>query len=168
VGDGALGPEPGFKPVPELNHAAPVLGFAAQLGGGGWNTALAVEVLYERMLVRLKEPSTVGFQLFGIGVAGSHYFERDWFLTAHLRWIGLLVSMPSVPCFWDRTNGTGGPGIGLTIGKEWFESERKGRREMDEDEGAIGLAVQGNYAHLTGSPELRYASGLVLVTFTHF
>lgn len=158
VGGGSLMPEPGFRPVPDLSHSAPVLGVALQLGVGGSDLAVAGELYHERMLVRLKEPSVVGFSLWALGLAVSYYFDRDWFLTGHLRWVHLALWRPEVPCWYDRADGSGGPGVGLTAGKEWF----------GDDANAVGLALQVNYATLRGSPELDTVSGLVLLTFTHF
>ncbi|MBN2192212.1 MAG: hypothetical protein JW751_05305 [Polyangiaceae bacterium] len=155
---GDLDPKPGFKPIYDLDHTAPVLGMAGMLGGGGRNLALAAELSYEHILRRAQDSSVAGFQLFGLGFAGSYYFDHDWFLTAHLRWVSMIVFMPDIPCFWDRIDGTGGPGLGVTTGKEWF----------GEDNGAVGLALQGNCAKLNGKPDLTYLSGLALLTFTHF
>jgi hypothetical protein len=141
-----------------LSHAAPVLGVTAQFGGGARDVAIAGELLYERMLGGLDAPSQVSFQLFGVGFGGSYYLRDDWFLTAHVRWVGLYLWMNDVPCFCDRIDATWGPGLGLTAGKEWFRGKR----------GGLGVALQVNYARLRGAPALTYASGLALFTLTRF
>ncbi|MFC1642607.1 hypothetical protein ACFL5O_07970 [Myxococcota bacterium] len=158
VWGGALAPEPGFKPIVDLSHTAPVVGLAGQLGGGAEDFALSAELLYERLLTRLRAPSTVGFDLFGIGIAASMYSDEDWLVTAHLRWILMLLWKSDIPCWHDRGDGTSGPGIGVTLGKEWHP----------QADGGIGVALQGNYAALSGNPELNYLSGLLLLTLTRF
>jgi hypothetical protein len=182
---GKLGPEPGFKPIDPLSHTAPVLGVAGQLGGGFENFALAGELLYERMLTRVLEPSRVSFSLFGVGFAASAYLRDDWFVTGHVRWLMMLLWKSEVPCWYDRGDATTGPGIGLTLGKEWYghrhrrdryygdspyggEGTRARRHDEDRGEGGIGLALQGNYASLSGNPDLDYWSGLLVLTLTHF
>lgn len=187
---GKLGPEPGFKPIDHLSHTAPVLGLAGQLGGGFENYALAGELLYETMITRVVEPSHVSFNLFGAGLTASAYFRNDWFVTAHLRYLLMVLWKAQIPCFWDRGDATAGPGIGLTFGKEWYgrryrrdryvrgqdgrgadsryREYREHEQEYEEDESGIGLALQGNYASLSGNPQLDYLSVLVLLTLTHF
>lgn len=177
---GKLGPEPGFKPIERLSHTGPVLGIAAQLGGGFENFALAGELLYERMLTRVLEPSRVSFSLFGVGLTASLYSTDDWFVTGHVRWLMMVLWKPEVPCWYSRGDATSGPGLGLTLGKEWFGHHRRDQyygeppypsarhRAYDRDEGGIGLALQGNYASLSGNPHLDYLSGLVLLSLTHF
>ncbi|HOU94158.1 MAG TPA: hypothetical protein PLU22_24070, partial [Polyangiaceae bacterium] len=155
---GSLPPKPGFKPIEDLNHTAPVLAMSGLLGGGGHDLAIAAELSFEHMLTRVKEPSRAGFKLFGLGVTGSYYFEQDWFFTAHLRWVTMIVFMPDIECFWQCIDGTSGPGLGLTVGKEWF----------GDGDGSVGIALQGNYAKLGGDPELTYGSLLALLTLTHF
>ncbi len=135
-----------------------MLALSGLLGGGGNDLAIAAELSFEHMLARVKEPSRAGFKLFGLGVTGSYYFEHDWFFTAHLRWVTMIVFMPDIECFWQCIDGTSGPGLGLTVGKEWF----------GDGDGSVGLALQGNYAKLGGDPELTYASLLGLLTLTHF
>lgn len=162
---GSLPPEPGFKPIDDLSHTAPVVGAAVQLGGGAGDLALAGELYYERMLRRVLDPSRVSFGLIGLGIAASYYLDNDWFLTGHLRWVLMTLYKAEIPCWADRLDATGGPGVGLTVGKEWFD--RKNNEDDDPDNG-LGVALQGNYAKLYGNPELRYMSGLVLLSFTHF
>ncbi len=158
VWGGDLGPKPGFKPVGDLSHTGPALSIAAQLGGGAEDYALAGELYYERLLTRLNEPSDVSFQMFGIGAALSWYSDEDWFATAHLRWLWMLLWKPEIACWYERGDGTSGPGIGLTLGKEWHNERGRG----------FGLGLQGNYVAFSGNPELDYLSGLVLVTLTAF
>jgi hypothetical protein len=178
---GKLGPEPGFKPIDRLSHTAPVLGVAGQLGGGVENFALAGELLYERMLTRVLEPSRVSFSLFGAGFTASAYLRDDWFVTGHVRWLMMLLWKSEIPCWYDRGDATSGPGIGLTLGKEWYGHRhrrdrysgdspyrREDQRESDRGDGGIGLALQGNYASLSGNPDLDYLSGLLVLTLTHF
>jgi hypothetical protein len=158
VGNGDLKVEPGFRPVEDLSHSGPVLGAYLQGGVGHSDFALAVELMYERMLTRLEEPSNVSFQSFGLGVAAAYYFDSDFHLGAQLRYVGLLMWRRQIPCFWDQGDWTWGPGVGATLGKEWF----------GDDDSGIGLAVQGSYAFLTGKPDLRYASVLGVLTLTGF
>lgn len=158
VGEGDLKPEPGFKPIDDLSFSGPVLGASVQLGAGGSDFALAVELMYERMLTRLAKPSNVSFQLYGLGIGAAYYFDDDWHIGAQLRYVGLLLWRRQIACFWDQGDWTWGPGVGATLGKEWF----------GDDDSGIGLALQGNYAALTGDPDLRYASLLVELTLTGF
>src|SRR5512145_266394 len=123
VGGGNLRAKPGFKPIYGLDHTAPVLSLAGQVGAGTENLAFAVEVLYEQMLKRVPAPSDVGFHLIALGIAGSYYLPHDLFVTAHLRWVGLILRMPDCLCLSDRLDSTAGPGVGLTVGKEWFARE---------------------------------------------
>jgi hypothetical protein len=181
---GRLGPEPGFKPIDHLSHTGPVLGVSGQLGGGFENFAVAGELLYERMLTRVLEPSRVSFSLFGVGLTASAYFRNDWFVTGHARWLMMLLWKSEVPCWYDRGDATSGPGIGLTLGKEWYSHRHRRNRDdggsgypnpeyreeraSDRGDGGIGLALQGNYASLSGNPSLDYLSGLLLLSLTHF
>jgi hypothetical protein len=110
------------------------------------------------MLDDLEAPSQVGFHLLGAGLAGSYYGDDDWYVTAHLRWVLLLLWKQDMHCWSEKLDGTSGPGVALTLGKEWYG---------DDDRG-IGLAVQGNYARLTGSPELHYVSVLGMLSLTKF
>ncbi|MBN1606546.1 MAG: hypothetical protein JW940_07920 [Polyangiaceae bacterium] len=178
---GQLGPEPGFKPIDRLSHTAPVLAVAAELGGGVQNFALAGELLYERMLTRVLEPSRVSFSLFGIGLGASLYSTDDWFVTGHVRWLMMLLWKPEIPCWYERGDATSGPGIGLTLGKEWYSHQHhrdrtyggspyraEGHRDAERGKGGIGLALQGNYASLSGNPDLDYLSGLLVLTMTRF
>jgi hypothetical protein len=57
------------------------------------------------MLARVKEPSRAGFKLFNLGVTGSYYFEQDWFFTAHLRWVTMIVFMPDIECSGSASTG---------------------------------------------------------------
>jgi hypothetical protein len=174
IGNGDLPPKPGFKPIYGLGHTSPVLSVAGQVGAGAENFALAAELLYEQMLTRVEHPSPVGFQIVALGLAGSYYTEHDWFATGHLRWVGLLYRMSDCKCFFDQLDSTWGPGVGITLGKEWFsrlsseysshEQWRRSRRRHS----SIGLAVQGNYARFVYAPKLEYYSGLVLLTLSHF
>lgn len=158
VGHGDLAPEPGFKPINDLSLKAPVLGVSLQSGVGLGSFALAGELTYERMLESLKAPSPVSFQLLGLGLGGTYYFDDDWHVGAQLRLVGLLLWRRSIPCFWDRGDVTWGPGVGATLGKEWFGGDALG----------LGLSLQANYAHLQGTPNLRYASATGQFTLTWF
>lgn len=155
---GDLPPKPGFKPIYDLEHVAPVFALSVAVGGGGGDFALALELSYEQLLRQVQEPSRVGFKLFGVGLSANYYLDRDWFLSGHLRWVAMIPYLPDIPCVWDRFEGTGGPGFGLSLGKEWF----------GDGENGIGLALQGNFARLQGTPELSYASGLLLLTLSRF
>lgn len=174
VGGGDLLPKPGFKPIYGLRHSSPVLSLAVQLGGGSKNFALAAELFYEQMLERVESPSPVGFRLIGLGLAASYYFEHDWFLTGHLRWVGLIMRMADCPCFFNQLESASGPGVGLSLGKEWFSRsshassgsgwDRQGKRRSS----SIGFAIQGNYARFDGFANLDYASGVILLSLSHF
>lgn len=158
VGNGDLAVEPGFKPVDNLDFSGPVVGVSAQGGAGFSNFALAGEFVYERMLARLEQPSNVSFQLFGVGIGAAYYLPDDFHVGAQLRYVGLLLWRREIPCFWDRGDWSWGPGVGATLGKEWF----------GDDDTGIGFAVQGNYAALVGRPNLRYASVLGKFSITGF
>ncbi len=161
VEGGRLGPEPGFHPIEDLSHTGPVLGAAFLVGGGAADLALAGELTYERMLTHLERRSEVGFSLYGIGIAGTAYSDDEWFVTAHLRWLMMMLWRCEIPCWWDRGDTTMGPGVGVTVGKEWFDKN-------EDDEDAVGIALQGNYASLNGEPQVDYYSGLLLLTLTSF
>jgi hypothetical protein len=168
---GSLRAEPGFKPVDVLSHTAPVVGAALQVGGGAQNFAVAGELLYERMLRQLLEPSKVTFSLIGIGVTASLYLDEDWFVTGHLRWVFMLLYKSEIPCWVDGIDGTSGPGLGVTLGKEWFgrdDDDDGGSDDDDDHDNGLGVALQLNYASLSGDPKLKYVSGLVLLSLTHF
>lgn len=159
VSGGRLGPEPGFRPMDSVSHTGPALGAAILFGGGVNDVAVAGELMYERVLTRLRDPSKISFSLYGLGITATAYNDDDWFLTAHLRWLMMMLWKSEIPCWVDRGDATMGPGLALTLGKEWFD---------DEEEDAVGIALQGNYAALTGNPELDYYSALLMLTLTTF
>lgn len=175
VHGGALGPEPGFRPVDDLSFSGPVFGTSLQIGGGAKDFSLAAELMYELMLTEKEEPDNVGFQMFGIGLGANYYTDDDFLIGAQLRYLGMILWREDVPCFWDRGAGTSGPGVGITLGKEWFGDRRRNRnrddnddRDDDDNEGGIGIALQGNYAAFQGDPDLRYMSLLLQLSMTRF
>lgn len=173
VQGGALGPEPGFRPVDDLSFSGPVFGTSLQFGGGAEDFSLAAELMYELMLTEKEEPDNVGFQMFGIGLGANYYTDDDFLIGAQLRYLGMILWREDIPCFWDRGVGTSGPGIGVTLGKEWFGDRRRNQRDDDDNddddnEGGIGIALQGNYAAFQGDPDLRYMSLLLQLSLTHF
>lgn len=163
---GSLAPEPGFRPIDDLSFAGPVLGTSLQVGGGAENIAVAVELLYEVMLTEKEEPSNVGFQMFGIGLAGTYYTDEDYLIGAQLRHLGMLLWREDIPCFWDRGASASGPGVGVTLGKEWFG--RRGRTDGRRGKGGLGIALQGNYAKFDGDASFDYMSVLLQLSMTAF
>jgi len=165
-GDGTLPPARGLQAIEDPEHNSPVFNLALSLGGGFLDLALHLGVLYERMIIRDRDPEKMGLSLFGIGGGLSYYFtDYDFFATAQVRLIGLALYLPDVICndyYADKWEWYKGPGFALTLGKEWYED--------DEDEGGIGLGIQGNYAYLTHSSDVRlhYFSLLLVLTLTHF
>lgn len=155
---------PGFRGLPDLDHLSPTIKLDLEAGFGARNLAFALELDYEAMLSGLPAPTGVDFQFFGVGVSGSYYFQHDLYLTAHLRYLWALLYRSDVPCFCDRFEGTGGPGVGLTIGKEWFHEWRRGAHER----GGVGLAVDLAYARFGDDPKLHYASAALALTLTAF
>lgn len=166
---GALGPEPGFRPIDDLSFSAPVLGTSLQLGGGGRDFSVAAELSYEMMLVDKEKPDNVGFQMFGIGLGANYYTEDDYLIGAQLRYLGMILWRENIPCFCDRPLGTSGPGVGLTLGKEWYRRERHADDDREHrNKGGMGLALQGNYAAFNSDPDLHYASLLLQLSLTAF
>lgn len=165
---GSLGPEPGFKPVNDLSFSGPVLNTSLQLGGGGRDLSVAAELLYEVMLTEREQPSNIGFQMFGIGLGATYYTDDDYLLGAQLRYLGMILWREDVPCFWDRAVGTSGPGVGVTLGKEWFGRSRRRGHTNERKHGGIGLALQGNYAAFQSDPNFRYLSLLLQLSLTRF
>lgn len=160
---GRVDPQPGFKPIDGFTHGSPTLGFGLLFGGDlVENMSLAFEMLYERMLINLKEPSSMSFNLFGIGAALSYYFDSDWYLTGHLRYLLLLMWRHEMVCEvtpFDKYMSSSGPGAAVTFGKEWFG---------DNDRG-VGIALQLGYAYfLTSEPNFHYASLSLLFSVTRF
>src|SRR5690606_1937853 len=108
----------------------------------------------------------VGFQMFGIGVAAAYYMGDDYFVGAQLRYLGMILWREGLPCFWDRAASASGPGVGLTIGKEWYDdAEHNGGRR---DKGGMGISLQGNYAAFEGDADFDYLSVLVQLSMTRF
>lgn len=167
--DGALGPEPGFRPIDDLSFSGPVLGTSFQLGGGARDFSVAGELSYEVMLTDKEKPDNVGFQMFGIGLGANYYTDDDILIGAQLRYLGMILWRENIPCFCDRPIGTAGPGIGLTLGKEWYDRDIHSNHERERREkGGLGLALQGNYAAFQSDPDLHYASLLLELSMTAF
>ncbi len=164
VRGGSLPPEPGFRPIDDLSFSGVVLATSAQVGGGVEDFALAAELLYEVMLTEREEPDNVGFQMFGIGIAGAHYTDDDFLIGAQLRYLGMLLWRDNIPCFWDRGVTASGPGVGVTLGKEWFRDSQDDHRR----EGGMGIALQGNYATFDGGADFDYLSFLLQLSMTRF
>jgi hypothetical protein len=107
--------------------------------------------------------------MFGIGLGANYYTDDDFLIGAQLRYLGMILWRESIPCFCDRPLGTSGPGVGLTLGKEWYKRDphASGDRERREKSG-LGLALQGNYAAFNSEPDLKYASLLLELSLTAF
>ncbi|MFO8073162.1 MAG: hypothetical protein R6V85_14920 [Polyangia bacterium] len=163
-GRGTLSPAKGLRRIDDPEHHSPALSLALSLGGGLRSFALHLGVLVERMVLRARDPVEMGFTLLGIGGGLTYYFtEHDFFATARARLVGLMLYQPGVLCddfFEDKYQWYGGPGVSLTLGKEWF----------GDDEGGVGLGIQGSWARLEKDSGTRfdYASVLVLLTVSHF
>ncbi len=164
LGQGALRPAKGLRLIEDPEHDSPALSLALDLGGGFLDLGLHLGVLWERMILRADEPEEMGFSLFGLGGGLTYYFtDNDFYVTADVRLIGMLLYYPEVICedyYADRFESYRGPGVSLTLGKEWF----------GDDDGGIGLGVQGNYARLTkdGGGRFDYASVMLVLSLTHF
>ena len=162
IGDGKMNPLPGLKRIEDPFHHSPVFNLAADWGGGFKNLALHLGIFFERMIFRASEPEEIGFTLPGISGGASYYFVHDFFVTAHVRLMGLMLFLPGVVCdsyFADKYEWLGGPGFGVTLGKEWFGGNERG----------VGLGIQGNYAYLYSSEiSFNYFSALVLLTISRF
>lgn len=163
-GRGTLGPAKGLRRIDDPEHHSPALSLALSLGGGLRDFALHLGVLVERMVLRARDPVEMGFTLLGIGGGLTYYFtEHDFFATARARLVGLMLYQPGVLCddfFEDKYQWYGGPGVSLTLGKEWF----------GDDDGGVGLGIQGSWARLEKESGTRfdYASLLLLLTVSHF
>ena len=164
-GDGTLPPAKGIRAIEDPEHDSPVFNMALSLGGGFLDLALHVGVVYERMILRDDSPTEMGFTLMGIGGGLTYYFtDFDFYATAQIRLMGLMMYMKDVVCdsyCADKYEWYRGPGIALTLGKEWFEEEK--------DRG-VGLGIQFNWAHLTHDDDatISYTSLLLLLTVTKF
>ncbi len=165
VRGGSLGPEPGFRPIDDLSFSGLVLATSMQLGAGVEDFALGVELLYEVMLTEKEEPDNVGFQMFGIGLGATYYTDDDYLIGGQLRYLGMILWREGIPCFWDRGATASGPGVGLTLGKEWYDERREGQ---GRDKGGLGLALQGNYAAFEGDADFDYVSLLLQLSMTRF
>lgn len=163
-GDGSMPPSKGLQLVEDPTHVSPVFNFSLDLGGGFLDLGLHLGVLYERMILRSDEPIEMGVTLMGIGGGATYFFtDNDFFVTAQVRLVGLLLYLPGVICdyyFSDKFEWYRGPGFSVTLGKEWY----------GDDDGGIGLGIQGNYAYLMHSGEFafHYGSLLLVLTLTHF
>jgi hypothetical protein len=163
-GEGTMPPAKGLPAGIDPRHNSPAFNFTLDLGGGFLDLGLHLGVLYERMIVRGGEPNELGVTLMGIGGGATYYFtDNDFFVTAQVRLVGLLLYMPAVICdryFSDKFEWYRGPGFSVTLGKEWF----------GDDEGGIGLGLQGNYAYLmhSGGFAFHYGSLLLVLTLTRF
>ncbi|HUT77344.1 MAG TPA: hypothetical protein VM285_06645 [Polyangia bacterium] len=164
LGQGTLRPAKGLRLIEDPEHDSPAFNLALDLGGGFLDLGLHVGVLYERMILRADEPEEMGFSLFGLGGGLTYYFtDNDFFATAEVRLIGMLIYFPGVICsdyYPDRFESYRGPSVSLTLGKEWF----------GDDDGGIGLGLQGNYARLEkdGGGSFDYASVMLVLLATHF
>ncbi|MBN2340638.1 MAG: hypothetical protein JXX29_06370 [Deltaproteobacteria bacterium] len=168
-GRGTLDPVPGLERIDDPDHRSVVGSLALDLGGGiVKNLALHVGTFFEKPFLRDAEHEQMAFNLFGLSAGLSWYFtEHDLFLTGQLRLVKMLVKFPTVICteyFADTFDWYSGPGMSFTFGKEWYEDV--------EDDGAIGLGVQGNFYRMHGGVDdhfkFNYLSLLLVLTFTHF
>jgi hypothetical protein len=163
-GHGALSPAIGLRAVEDPSHDSPALNLSMDFGGGFKNIGLHVGGVIERMILRADEPTEMGFTLFGVGGGLSYYFtDYDFYATAQIRFVGMLVYLPGVLCdvkLGEKYQSYEGPGVTFGLGKEWFGDDDKG----------LGLGLQGNYAKLRrdGGAEFDYVSVMLALTFTHF
>ncbi len=164
-GDGTMPPSKGIELISDPSHNSPVFNLAMSLGGGFFNFALHLGVVMERMIVRADDPTSMGFTLWGIGGGLTYYFtDHDFFVTAQMRYMALLLFMKGVICEdynEDKYEWYKGPGISATLGKEWFKEGK---------DGGVGLGLQFNYARLNhdGGFSFDYMSILLLLTLTKF
>ncbi len=164
-GDGTMPPSKGIERISDPSHHSPVFNLAMSLGAGFLNFAVHLGVVMERMIVRADDPTSIGFTLWGIGGGLTYYFtDHDFFVTAQMRYMALLLFMPGVICEdynEDKYEWYKGPGIAATLGKEWFKEGK---------DGGVGIGLQFNYARLNhdGGFSFDYMSVLLLLTLTHF
>lgn len=164
-GEGTLPPSKGVVAVEDPAHNAPLFNLALSLGGGVFGFALHVGGVYEKMLLRADDPTEMGFTLMGVGGGLTYYFtDYDFFATAQVRFMGLMIFMKDVICddyFADKFEWYRGPGVALTLGKEWFKEEK--------DKG-VGLGLQFNFARLShdNGVTIDYMSLLLMLTISKF
>ena len=164
-GDGTMPPCKGIERINDPSHHSPVLNSAMSLGAGFFNFAVHLGVVYERMLMRADDPTSMGFTLWGIGGGLTYYFtDHDFFVTAQMRYMALLLFIPGVICEdynEDKYKWYKGPGIAATLGKEWFKEGK---------DGGVGIGLQFNYARLNHDRgfSFDYMSVLLLLTLTKF
>lgn len=163
-GDGALEPSVGMRRIDDPAHNSPALNLSLDLGGGFKGIGLHAGGVVERMILRADEPVEMGFTLFGVGGGASYYIpDFDFYVTAQVRFVGLMVYVPGVLCdaaVGEKYQWYRGPGVTFGFGKEWFGGDDKG----------LGLGVQLNYAKLKngGWAEFDYLSVMLALTFTKF
>ena len=163
-GDGALEPAIGLRRVDDPHHTSPAFNVSMDFGGGFKNLGIHVGGVYERMILREDEPTEMGFTVLGVGGGLSYYFtEHDFYATAQIRFVGLLLYLPGVLCdakIGEKYQSYQGPGLTVGLGKEWFGENDKG----------LGLGLQLNYAKLKNEPwaELDYVSLMLALSFTKF
>jgi hypothetical protein len=163
-GDGTLSPAIGARRVDEPRHTSPALNLSMDFGGGFKNLGIHVGGVFERMILRADHPTEMGFTLFGVGGGLSYYFTKyDFYATAQVRFMGLLVYLPCVLCdvkIGEKYQSYQGPGVTVGVGKEWFGDNDKG----------FGIGLQFNYAKLKNDPwaEFDYVSIMLALTFTKF
>jgi len=164
-GDGTMPPSKGIELISDPSHHSPVFNSAMSLGAGFLNFAVHLGVLYERMIVRADDPTSMGYTLWGIGGGLTYYFtDHDFFVTAQMRYMAMLLFMKGVICTdynEDKYEWYKGPGIAATLGKEWYKEGK---------DGGVGIGLQFNYARLKhdGGFSFDYMSVLLLLTLTHF
>ena len=163
-GDGTLAPSVGMRRIESPQHDSPAFNVSLDVGGGFKNLGLHVGGVVERMILRADDPTEMGFTLFGVGGGLSYYFTRfDFYATAQVRLVGMLVYVPGVLCdaaLGEKYQWYRGPGVTFGLGKEWFGDDDKG----------LGLGVQINYARLVRDDwaKFDYVSVMLALTFTHF
>jgi hypothetical protein len=164
-GDGTMPPSKGIERINDPSHHSPVFNMALSLGAGFYDLAVHLGVVMERMIVRADDPASMGFTLWGIGGGLTYYFtDHDFFVTARMRYMAMLLFMPGVICDdynEDKYEWYKGPGFAVTLGKEWFKEGK---------DGGVGLGLQFNYARLNhdGAFSFDYMSILLLLTLTKF
>jgi hypothetical protein len=84
------------------------------------------------------------------------------YITAQIRWLGLLLYLPDGPCSFLGTEkflGASGIGLSASFGKEWFN-------QRETSGGGVGLQI--NYGYLPDTLTIHYVSLMLALTLTRF
>lgn len=163
-GGGVMPPAPGLSRIENPFHHTPTLSLSADFGGSIVpNLSLHAGFLVEKPILRYHGREKMAFNLLGLGIGVSYYFTPyDLFLTGRFRVVGMFIFLPDVACekyFKDKYEVYGGPGLSITLGKEWFGN----------DDGGVGIGLQMNYYHIIHSSiDFDYLSLLFVLTVTGF